>query len=60
MILYVLANNFDTNKGSVEPLLVISCDDDTLVRQLDKRWNRFCLSLYLMQGKLADLGVVQE
>ena len=29
-----------------------------MVRSLDNRWNHILPSLYLMQSKLADLGVV--
>ena len=30
----------------------------SMVRSLDSRWNHILLSLYLMQRKLANLGVV--
>lgn len=30
-----------------------------LVRQLDYRWNRLCLSLYLVQEKLVQIGLTQ-
>ena len=31
-----------------------------MVRQLNNRWNRLCLSLHLLQAKLADRGVSLE
>jgi hypothetical protein len=56
MILCVLTDNFNTKKGSLEPFLR-SLNDDTLVRQLDCYRNRLCLSLYLLQERLAGLGL---
>ena len=60
MVLREPTDDFGTKQGSIEPCLIISCDDNTLVRSLDCYWNQFVPSLYLLHDKLAKLGVLVD
>ena len=48
--------NTESNKKSPELERLLICKTN-LVRQLDCYWNRLCSSLYLLQEKLADIGI---